>query len=323
MMTVLDMERPWSASFPLLDTFKGENIRPQSFNKYACCEGDPVDNSDPSGQLIGAIGGLVGLMVGSIAAYTIDTRYNAAVTSAGISTMARLALWGAKVASPGIGLVAGYGLTAWQTTNMLEAQPLWKGPGSLPGRGDNVAIADWTNSIATILVNHVDAKVGLTPQQIADGHAGAELIAEAYVKAVQTRAITVFGIEGASNVMFGSGGGFANWQGNAVSWAISDSDRTCERWTMEIYDAMRVAGVTDGWKLRGHFGNLMAGDFSLGLLFKHNFLSLTFDPNNTGAAPAFILDPWSRARPDIYDFDTFNKLWPISSEQLEWQPIQN
>lgn len=311
---------PTPGRLTTLDPFEGKLESPQSLHKYAYCHGDPVNNTDPSGQLIGALGGLVGLMVGAFISVNAEARYNSAVASGGLSIIARIGLLSAKFVAPGIGVVGGYGLAGWQATNAFEPSALWKGPGNLPGRDDNVPVANWVSSIETILKAYVDAQPGLTPQQVADGHRAAERIASGYVQAVQQRAITVFKIEDASYVMFGKGGGIANWPGNVVS-SFTSGDRNCEQWAMAIYNAMRTTGVTGGWKLHGRFGTLMAGDFSLGVLFKHNFVSLTFDPNNTGESPAFILDPWSRARPDIYEFSKFNMLWPIESSQVEWEPI--
>jgi hypothetical protein len=276
--------------FPIADTFEGEVIDPQSLHKYLYAHADPVDNTDPSGQFIGALGGLVGLMVGSFISAKADITLNSAAASGGLSIIARLALLSAKFLAPGIGVVGGYGVTAWQISNALESAALWEIPVNM-----NVPVADWVDGIETILKKHVNAQPGVTAQQIYDGHAAAERIAWGYVRAVQKRAISVFGIEDASETMFGKGGGWANWRGNVVSWFTSGFDRNCERWAMDVYDAMKSAGVTGGWKLRGHFGTLMAGDFSLGWAFKHNFVSLTFDPNHTGASPAFILDPWTRA----------------------------
>ncbi len=36
-----------------------------------------------------------------------------------------------------------------------------------------------------------------------------------------------------------------------------------------------------------------------------------------GKAPYFILDPWQRARPDIFEFEGFQTLWPVSSARNE------
>lgn len=315
------MYMPTTGRFDRLDDFAGDVFQPQSLHKYAYCHADPVNNADPSGNFIGAVAGLVGLLVGSFISANADAKYNSAVASGGLSIIARIGLLSAKFLAPGIGLVGGYGAAAWQVTNALGSSPLWKGPGQLPRRSDNVPIADWTKSVETILKDYVDTQPGLTPQQIADGHLAAERIASGYVHAVQSRAISVFGIEDASDTMFGRGGGLANWPGNVVSWVSSGFDRSCERWAMDIYDAMKTAGVNNGWKLRGHFETLKAGDFSLGWTFRHNFVTLTFDPNNTGANPAFVLDPWSRARPDVFEFSSFNMLWPIESAKLEWEPI--
>jgi len=61
----------------------------------------------------------------------------------------------------------------------------------------------------------------------------------------------------------------------------------------------------------------MAGDGSLGVLFDHSFISVSFDPDHTGKDPDFILDPWPRARPDIFLFSDFKSLWPIEDAQVE------
>ncbi len=63
----------------------------------------------------------------------------------------------------------------------------------------------------------------------------------------------------------------------------------------------------------GHVGIPFAGMLtSFGAVFKHNFVLLEFDPNNSQKLePSFVLDPWPRARPDIFDFEEYEAYWPI------------
>lgn len=48
--------RPWMTNFPLVDTFEGEILDPQSLHKYAYVHGDPVNNIDPSGRFAMTVG---------------------------------------------------------------------------------------------------------------------------------------------------------------------------------------------------------------------------------------------------------------------------
>jgi len=62
----------WIAGFPIVDTFEGEVIDPQSLHKYLYCNADPINNIDPSGMF--SLCGLLGFSIGgigmSIAAYS-------------------------------------------------------------------------------------------------------------------------------------------------------------------------------------------------------------------------------------------------------------
>jgi hypothetical protein len=68
----------WTTSLLIGDTFEGQVIDPQSLHKYTYCHGDPVNNTDPSGELFMAV---AGLSIGSwrqavTGAVTIAIAYN-------------------------------------------------------------------------------------------------------------------------------------------------------------------------------------------------------------------------------------------------------
>jgi hypothetical protein len=45
-----DEGEPWITSLPIVDTFEGEVIDPQSLHKYLYCEANPIMNVDPTGK---------------------------------------------------------------------------------------------------------------------------------------------------------------------------------------------------------------------------------------------------------------------------------
>jgi hypothetical protein len=145
----------------------------------------------------------------------------------------------------------------------------------------------------------------------------AEELALAYVNLVRLRAVDVYDIEGSSATNFGKNGRWPGWGGN-----IMNEQRNCDHWANLLHNSLlQQTGDSveqAGWDLKVHWDALKAGDVLLGPFWKHNFVSITFDPNNTGARePDFILDPWKRARPDVYSYDEFRWLWPIASSRTE------
>lgn len=301
--------------FNRLDPFSGNLRDPQSLHKYLYTHGDPVNGIDPTGRLLGLIGGLYGLMIGSIISSGAKSAYDARAVGAGVGIVGKLAFLAVRSGAPAAGMVTGYLATSFVTRGALSSQPIWNLMGGLPGREENRTIDEWAENIEESLKTQVDIYPELTVQQKEAGYKVAEKLSQKYVLAVQDRGKRLFGIEDSNDLLFGKGGGPGDWLGNWI-----DPQCNCEYWAMDMYSAISSGGVTGGWKLRGHFGQLKAGDFSLGWMFKHNFVSLTFDPNDTGADPSFILDPWSRVRPDIYDYEQFNRHWPIDSG-FEWEPI--
>lgn len=84
------------ASFPIADTYEGQIIAPQSLHKYTYAHDEPVNNSDPSGQFIGAaLGGLVGFLIGfGISSYMrgSDAAVKTTVYRSVLGQLARLSL---------------------------------------------------------------------------------------------------------------------------------------------------------------------------------------------------------------------------------------
>ena len=106
--------------------------------------------------------------------------------------------------------------------------------------------------------------------------------------------------------MFGNNGAYSGWVGNACDAA---GERDCENWATSVKQSVQG---TSGWKVIRVEDSLKAGDALLGAVFKHNFALLEFDPNNSQKLePSFVLDPWPRARPDIFDFEEYEAYWPI------------
>ena len=42
----------WITGLPIVDTFEGEVIDPQSLHKYLYCHADPVNRTDPTGRVL-------------------------------------------------------------------------------------------------------------------------------------------------------------------------------------------------------------------------------------------------------------------------------
>jgi hypothetical protein len=179
-----------------------------------------------------------------------------------------------------------------------------------PKSDDNIRISDWIENVEAVLVKHVEGRTDLTALQRADGKSSASQIANAYVLSVHERAKKVFKIENASATMFGNNGWSTGWQGNLADGFWGNESRDCDTWATHVKNNVSAVG---GWKVIRVEDSLKAGDAMLGAVLKHNFVLLKFDPMGQGTdlQPTFVLDPWIRARPDIFDFSEFNEYWPI------------
>ncbi len=215
--------------------------------------------------------------------------------------------WGAILA----GGAAGYLIYAKVLDLVLHAGAQWKMGGDLPGYDDNIKNAKWKENIVTVLMEYVD-KQPLTDVQKNMAKEGAERIADAYVESVRKRAADVFKVEGSDAEYFGKRGRWADLWGN---YTIGDEAK-CRTWVRDVSaDIGNAGGIAgSGWRVNRHWNTLFAGDYSLGVFFKQNFISLTFDPTGTSTKdPDFVLDPWQRARPDIFLFKEYNRLFPIDT----------
>lgn len=290
--------------FTSMDPYAGNNATPLSLHKYSYAHSDPINNKDPTGMFVG---GLAGMLVGLAVGYKMRGYKTSADMAAGTQVFSAFMRWGVPILSGTAIFLASAGVASWY----WGSKPLWTVNGSLPSHEDNVSNQNWANNVATAMKNYVDNYPGIGEAQKAAAKTDADKISVAYVTAVRTRAVDIFSLTGSDEVMFGSGGNWPDWVGNAF-----DGRRKCGEWTTAMTQSL--SGMPNSfWQLKNHWNVPIAGDVSLGLLFQHNFVSVTFDPEGQfNNAPSFILDPWKRARPDIFDFNQFNGLWPIQSAEV-------
>lgn len=308
------MYEPATGRFQGLDSYAGNLRDPQSLHKYLYTHADPVNNVDPTGKFLGAVGGLIGLGIGALINRGVSSRYNAQVAATGTATVGKLLAWAytARYGIPLLTAFGGYLVSAFGVTAANPLKVIWTGPGAPtpPNRSDNIKLSDWIQNVESAMVAHLNSRDDITPVQRNEGISVAHTIATEYVKSVQEHAIKTFKIEDADGVNFGKNGSLPGWTGNWLDGWDNNGSRDCDTWATMVH---RSVNSSSGWKVERVEDALKAGDLALGLLFKHNFVLLKFDPNNTEPKPAFVLDPWIDARPEIWDFETFDKLWPTAS----------
>ncbi|MFO0384805.1 MAG: RHS repeat-associated core domain-containing protein, partial [Pirellula sp.] len=299
--------------FTTLDPFAGNSRDPLSYNKYGFVHANPVMGIDPTGKFLGVSLGALGLLGGIAIGHGVQARYNRAVIASGgravSGFLGYLGMFG-KVGFGFGGFLTGTG-AALVVSSYPGVRALWLNTSVVPPKNeDNIRISDWIDNVEAVLVKHVEGRNDLTPQQRADGITSAHRIASSYVVAVHERAKKVFRIENASETMFGNGGWASGWQGNLADGIWGDESRDCDTWATHVKNNVSSSG---GWKVLRVEDSLKAGDSMLGSVLKHNFVLLKFDPHAQGrdTEPAFVLDPWVRARPDIFDFAEFDRYWPI------------
>lgn len=288
--------------FNRLDPFAGRFSDPQSLHKYLYTHADPVSGTDPSGK---------SWIVSLVVAFAVESKLRA-------MDMARAGV-GYRFA---IGMIGGFAAAQFLqllTHTFKPNPPVWTLASDPPTKEDNVSLADWEENVYRVLASHV-GQGGVHPvsgvyYSRAQGLQGARDIARAYVETVHEIAIDRCGVRnGNNNGMFGTGG-WSNWVGNFSPWG----GYYCKNWARDVYGAFNELPPADrgGWDMRPHFDVFTNGDVSM--LALHSFNSATFlekcegsplNPNHI-QTPDVILDPWLRARPDVYDPLTHSLIWPI------------
>jgi RHS repeat-associated protein len=298
-----------SGRFTRADSFDGFMQDPRSLNKYVYAQADPVNGRDPSGRFL--IGGL-SILLGSMT--SLFLRGSKMSTYSSILGKVYLLFGNFAIGAIG-GLLSGLVASGVLYFN-FSGTPIWSLGGSLPTKSDNIPNARWKENVSTTLKNFIDAQPGLTAAQQTNGKNMADAIAEAYVNAVRSYAVRNFNIEDSDQVMFGKGGQVSDWWGN---WIYGEAC-FCRSWADAMRNALApvaVANKNSGWRLKIHQNVPLAGDLFFGIPFQHNFISITWDPTGQSTRdPDFILDPWPRARPDIFRYRDTSLLWPVGSAEV-------
>jgi RHS repeat-associated protein len=278
---------PVTGRFNRLDPFFGNLNDPQSIHKYAYTHNDPVNNIDPSGKFVAiAIGVLSGIALSSY----LNTQKSAKDLSTGALILRGLA-------------TVGFGVSAYFGTYMLYGiygyglgfKPLWA-HGTHPKATENLSIQKWENNIADLLKDYVD-KSTLTIEQKQKAKNEAMIIAKNYVSKMRSRANMLNILTESDNNMYGisNRGTMAAWGGN---WG--NPAAFCAEWVTEAKNAVSDSDSGNDlefWTAIAHFDYSPMGDPSLGILFRHSFVSISLKDQNE---PAFILDAWSTAYPEVY-----------------------
>ena len=287
---------PVNGRFTRLDPFMGDVADPLSLHKYVYGHGDPIENLDPTGRFVGT---MVGLIVG-ISVYNYLRALELPAE-----------FWWVPTVTASIAGFFGAFLPGWRM-NLVRTAPLWSisAPSGLPAprMDQNIPIMLWIWNVEKVLNNYIDANLFLaTGAQIAAARQGANEIAREYVLAVQERAKQFCEIEKADSTWFGVNGK-AGWGLNVL-----EPEAKCAVWAEKLDKKLYPFTINTGWVLRAHLNCLKIGSLDY-ILWTHSYLSLTYVPGYTGGRvgrnPDFVLDPWSQARPHIFDAAPFMKEWP-------------
>ena len=313
---------PANGRFIGLDSFAGNMQDPQSLHKYAYVHGDPVQGVDPTGKFVG-IGVTVGLLgAAAFAGYVRGQDAAAKVPIVGL------------VASFLIGYTAA-SLLAWGT-NTVDSEPQWYAAKQSPSKASNVAIQTYEDNVYHLLKSR--ARPGIDPNSgvyrtFEDIDWGARHIAKQYVESVLRS--TANDIENRTDVMFGTGG-TPGWMGNVLS-LFGHPASTCSDYCDDLdqtfdHEALRNRGwiverVTNSRKYGDH--TALHNYYVAGFRIKRVAASSTppvspltvFSPPiavHVGQ-PQWILDPWQRGRPDLYNPKAHLSVWPteVVSPELE------
>lgn len=305
------MYEPASGRFDGLDPYAGNSWDPQSYNKYLYTHADPVNHSDPTGEMLGlAVGGILG----SLTFRTLNELKTVSRGKAiGYSALAMVAGYSTEV------LVATLGLNFLPQLWNSRIQALWE----LPTRPDrpkwstnwigNGDQADFQKNLEHIFANEVMSR-NESPSQREQGLAGAKQLAEKYVEAVSKEAR-----DGSGGWLQSTGFWFASW-GNADE-VPPDCITYCYRIESKLASATTSASGQTGWVVKkrvdsrkfglgGWASMLLAWPFP-GASY-HSYFTIAYRPNpaNPDEEIDFILDPWTNNRPEVYGSDAFLDTWP-------------
>ena len=282
---------------------------PQSLHKYLYVHGDPVQGIDPSGEFLALAGGLLGLLGGIGLTTKLRGTYDRHSIRVGIALASFITgFFSVKLLN--------YGL--WG-----RYESLWDHPSvPRPGFNDHISKQDWSKNIENQLNRRISQKA-LPAAQDANARLASKAFADKYVDVVQRHLAKHFALEINDAADFGAGGTKPGWFANAFGDEIK-----CWYWALTIESELRLilsdpSLAASGWKVRGHKNISQAGDASLGILFPHNFVSLTL-VSNPGTQldqddPAdFIFDPWANGRPDVFSASEFNQYWPLDAVNPFW-----
>ncbi|MDR2171999.1 MAG: hypothetical protein LBP59_17780 [Planctomycetaceae bacterium] len=191
------------------------------------------------------------------------------------------------------GTYALYGIYAM----LYDFKPLWA-KGSHPLSTENISVQKWENNIVDLMKNYVD-KSNLSLEQKQKAIDEARTIAKNYVSNMQNRADMLNILTNNNNIMYGisNRGTISAWSGN---WGNQAS--FCSEWAVDAKSAVSSDKNLEFWTATVHFDYSPMGDTSLGFFFRHSFVSIQLKDQNE---PAFILDAWITAYPEVYSPESY------------------
>jgi RHS repeat-associated protein len=273
---------PVTGRFNRLDPFFGNLNDPQSLHKYLYIHADPINGIDPSGEV--AIFWLLGkLLAVSYAAFSFVVPY------------------AVPVILPVAAIIIGRAL--YVNMGFPSLQPYWhQNSGARPSFEDRGAT--WYSH----------------PRYMLEHHKYRENVYFALLKTIKEKsppnsppteieknAAWKFASDYVDLVKRMAGNGQGGWY-QSVSFAINAWFGIKRPPNCNVYaDEVRSLQTSEPWAVR-KVENSHKGGGSSYFAAVHNFVLLTYN-----GEPVWVLDPWQENRPEIYEPEPFEKVWPFET----------